>query len=136
MPELQAWAAGFPTALLHVSVAFALLIAGCALHAFITPRREIQLIRQGNAAAAVSFGGVIIGLAIPLAVALAVSNSAIDVGIWGVGAVFVQLALFRLTDFLLSGLPQRIVQGDMAAAGLLVCAKLATAVLLGAALTG
>ena len=42
-----------------------ILAAGAALYALITPHREIRLIREGNAAAAVSFGGVLVGLAIP-----------------------------------------------------------------------
>jgi putative membrane protein len=132
-PELQAWAAGFPLALLHTAVAIVLLIAGAALYALITPHRDIQLIREGNAAAAVSFGGVIVGLALPLAVALTASTSLVDVAIWGLAAVFVQLAVFRLTDLLLHGLPQRIQEGELAAAALLVSAKLATAIILAAA---
>ena len=41
--------------------------------------------------------------------------------------------MFRLTDFLLHGLPQRIQEGEVAAAALLVCAKVATAIILAAA---
>ena len=74
-PELQAWAAGFPLALLHAGVTMLILVAGAALYALITPHREIQLIREGNAAAAVSFGGMLVALGIPLAVSLASSHS-------------------------------------------------------------
>lgn len=135
-PELQAWAAGFPTALLHGGVALVLLMAGLVLYALITPHREVQLIREGNAAAAISFGGVIVGLALPLAVAVMASTSLVDVVIWGLAALFVQLAVFRLTDLLLHGLPQRIQDGELPAALLLVSAKLATAIVLSAAVAG
>lgn len=47
--------------------------------------------------------------------------------------MFVQLAVFRLTDLVLHGLPARIAKGEMAAATLLVAAKLATALVLAAA---
>jgi putative membrane protein len=134
-PELQAWAAGFPLALLHAGVTLLILVAGSALYALITPHREIQLIREGNAAAAVSFGGMLVALGIPLAVSLASSHSLLDIGLWGVATLFVQLLVFRLTDFLLHGLPQRIQEGEMAAAALLVCAKLATAIVLAAAVS-
>ena len=132
-PELQAWAAGFPLALLHAAVALALLAAGATLYALITPHRDIQLIREGNSAAAISFGGVIVGLALPLAIAVTASTSLADVAIWGMAALFVQLAVFRLTDILLHGLPQKIQQGELSAALLLASAKLATAIVLAAA---
>jgi len=47
-----------------------------------------------------------------------------------------QLLAFRVVDLLLTGLPQRIREGQIAAAVVLVGAKLATAVVLSAALTG
>jgi putative membrane protein len=132
-PELQAWATGFPLTLLHSGVTLLILIVGAALYALLTPHREIQLIREGNTAAAVSFGGVLVGLAIPLAVSLTSSTSLIDIGIWGATTLAVQLAVFRLTDLMLHGLPQRIQEGEVSAAALLVGAKLATALILAAA---
>ena len=106
--EVQAFATGFPTTLAHLGVTLALLAAGATLYALFTPWREISLIREGNAAAAVAFSGVLLGLAIPLAVSLSVSTSIKDIVLWGVTA----------------------------AAVLLVGAKLATALILAAALTG
>jgi len=132
-PELQAWASGFPMTLLHAVVTLIILLVGAALYALITPHREISLIREGNSAAAVSFGGVLVALALPLAVSMAVSTSLIDIVLWGAATLFVQLAVFRLTDLLLHGLPQRIQEGELAAAALLASAKLATALILAAA---
>jgi len=48
----------------------------------------------------------------------------------------VQLLIFRLVDILLRGLPRRIQEGEMAAAATLVGAKLATALILAAAVSG
>ena len=93
------------------------------------------MIREGNPAAALSFGGVLVGLAIPLAFALAVSTSMLEIALWGATTTAVQLALFWITDLLLHGLPQRIKEGEIAAAALLVAAKLAGAVILAAAVT-
>ncbi len=134
-PELQAWASGFPVSLLHVAVTLAILAAGAAIYVLITPHREVQLIRERNAAAALSFGGVLVGLAIPLAFALAASTSLVEIALWGATTTVVQLALFWLTDLMLRGLPQRIKQGEIAAAVLLVAAKLAVAAILAAAVT-
>ena len=134
-PELEAWATGFPVTLLHVSVTLLILIAGACLYALLTPHREIQLIREGNAAAALSFGGVLVALALPLAFAMASSTSLMEIALWGATTTAVQLALFWLADLILHGLPQRIREGEVAAAALLVGAKLAAAAVLSAAVT-
>ncbi len=134
--EVQAFATGFPTTLAHLGVTLALLVAGAILYALLTPWKEIALIRHGNAAAAVAFSGVLLGLAIPLAISLSVSTSLKDIALWGVATVVLQLLAFRIVDMLLTGLPQRIREGEVSAAVLLVGAKLSTALILAAALTG
>lgn len=134
--EVQAFASGFPILVLHLLVTLVLMVAGAMIYAVMTPWKEIALIRDGNSAAAVAFGGVLVGLAIPLAVSLSVSTSVRDIAIWGVATVVLQLLVFRLVDMVLTGLPQRIQEGEIAAAVLLVGAKLATALILAAALTG
>jgi putative membrane protein len=135
-PEIQAFATGFPLVLLHAAVTLAFLVVGCFLYGLLTPHREVQLIREGNAAAALSFGGVVAGLAMPLAASLAASTSLIEVGLWGAVVLVVQLLAFRLIDMLLAGLPQRIRENDVAATGLLVAAKLSVALIFSAALFG
>jgi putative membrane protein len=135
-PEIQAFATGFPTTLLHAGVTILILFAGAGLYILLTPHREIALIRAGNAAAALSLGGVLLGLAMPLAVSLQASTSVVEIAIWGVSTVVVQLLVFRVTDFALHGLPQRIQEGEVSAAALLVGAKLATALILAAAVAG
>lgn len=135
-PEIQAFATGFPVMLSHLGVTLLMLIVGATLYALLTPWREIELIREGNAAAAVAFGGVLVGLAVPLSVSLAVSSSLMEIAIWGAATVILQLLTFRLTDILLTGLPQRIREGEVSAAALLVAAKLAAALVLAAAVTG
>lgn len=134
-PEIAAFANGFPLALGHAGVTLVMLILGATLYALLTPHKEITLIREGNAAAALSFAGVLVALTIPLSTALSTSNSLMDIVIWGTSATFVQLLVFRLTDFVLHGLPQRIQEGEISAALLLVGAKIATALILSAAIT-
>ena len=135
-PEAQAFATGFPTTVDHLGVTLALLAIGAVIYALLTPWKEITLIREGNAAASVAFAGVLVGLAIPLAVSLSVSTSVRDILIWGVATVVLQLLVFRIVDLLLTGLPQRIRDGEVSAAVLLVSAKLGSALILAAALSG
>jgi putative membrane protein len=132
-PEIQAFAAGFPVFLAHTGVTVLILFAAAALYVLLTPHKEITLIREGNEAAAVSLGGVLIGLAIPLAASLAASSNLIEIGLWGAVTVIVQLLIFRLVDLVLHGLPRRIQEGEMSAAALLVGAKIATALIIAAA---
>jgi len=135
-PEIQAFATGFPVTLLHFAVTLAILIAGAAAYIMLTPHKEITLIRQGNASAAVSLGGVLVGLAIPLAISLKASTTLIELSLWGIATVLVQLLIFRLVDLVLHGLPKRINDDEMSAAAMLVGAKLATAIVLAAAVSG
>lgn len=135
-PEIQAFATGFPITLLHASVTLIMLILGTTLYALMTPHKEITLIREGNSAAALSLGGVMVGLAIPLAMSLAASTSVAEIVIWGAATTAVQLLVFRCTDMVLKGLPERIQDGEISAAALLVGAKVATALILAAAVAG
>jgi len=132
-PEIQAFAAGFPVFLIHTGVTVAILFAAATIYILLTPHKEITLIREGNIAAGVSLGGVLVGLAIPLAASLRASTNVLEIALWGVVTVFVQLLIFRLTDLVLHGLPKRIQDGELSAAGLLVGAKLATALIIAAA---
>ncbi|HEY0646932.1 DUF350 domain-containing protein [Phenylobacterium sp.] len=132
-PEIQAFAAGFPVFLAHAGVTVVILFAAAALYILLTPHKEITLIREGNTAAALSLAGVLLGLAIPLAASLKASTNVIEIGLWGVVTVVVQLLVFRLVDMILRGLPRRIQEGEVSAAALLVGAKLATAIVIAAA---
>jgi putative membrane protein len=135
-PEIQAFAHGFPITLLHVAVSVVMLVAAAGLYVLLTPHHEIRLIREGNVAAALDVGGVLVGLAIPLAYSLKASTTLFDLALWGVATVAVQLLVFRLVDLVLHGLPRRIHEGEMAAAALLVGAKIATAIIVAASVSG
>jgi putative membrane protein len=80
---------------------------------------------------------VIFGLALSQARSLAAAPSLIEIALWGGAVLAVQLFLFWLVELLLAGLAQRVRdEADMSAAVLLSGAKLATAVILAAAVSG
>jgi putative membrane protein len=58
----------------------------------------------------------------------------IDLVIWGVVALLLQLIVYRLVDLLLGGIPARIAQDESGAAIVLVAAKLSSALILAAGL--
>ena len=135
-PIFQSFLNGFPTLLLHFSVTLGMLGAGIWIYQLITPWHEMRLIRAGNLAAATSFSGAILGLAIPLAFCMATSVGVLDIIIWGFVALVIQLLTFRLAYILLRGLPKRIEDGEIGAAILVVAVKLSVALINAAAIAG
>jgi putative membrane protein len=72
--------------------ALVLVIVFLYLYAIVTPYDDYKLIfEDNNIAAALGFGGAIIGVSIPLYSALVNSVSYSDFAIWGVVAILIQL---------------------------------------------
>lgn len=130
---IQSFVSGVPFLMLHFFTTLVILVAGSALYILITPMDEMALIRDGNQAAAVSLGGAIIGLAIPLAVTMAGSVNVFDIALYGSVALFLQLGCFFGVNVVLKDLPQRIEDGEMSASIFLTFTKLATACITAAA---
>lgn len=86
--------ATLPAFLGHFALAILLIAAGVALHTRLTPVNEWALVREGNAGAAITLAGVILGLAMPLASAIAQSAGVVDALVWGVVALLAQQAAF------------------------------------------
>jgi len=84
------------------------------LFANLTPHREIALIRDGNSAAAITLVGAMVGFVVPLASVIAHSAAIVDLLVWGVVALIVQLGGFFLARLTLPHLPQAIVDGNIA----------------------
>ena len=103
---------GFVTYLLGAVVLFALFQF---IYTRVTPHKEFELIRAGNASAAVALGGAIIGFAIPASNVIAYSISILDFVVWAVIAAVVQLLAFLLTSLVLKGTSERIKKGELAA---------------------
>ncbi len=131
---IDSFVQGFPDFLLYGLVTLAILIAGCVIHVLLTPMKEMKLIREGNTAAGVGLAGIILGLAIPMAASLASATSIWDLLIWGVIAILLQMLAFRVADLILRDLPKRIERNEMGAAVVLAAVKLATAMVMAAAL--
>ncbi len=105
--SLPAFAGYFATAL-------ALLAVFVVLYVFVTPYSELALIREGNAAAAISLGGAVIGYALPIAVAVASSHNIMAMIGWGVVACIVQLMVYVIARLALPQINLAIPQGKVA----------------------
>lgn len=132
----QSFMAGAPILLLHFVLTLLLLVIGVLIYMKITPYHELDLIRDGNTAAAISLAGVLLGLAIPLAFAMAESVNTIDLLIFGVVAIVLQLIGYRVADWVIRDLPARITDGEISAAIWLASVKLSIAAINAAAVGG
>jgi putative membrane protein len=102
----------------------------------LTPHRERELIRAGNAAAAVTLGGAMIGYVIPLATALTQTVSLNEFAAWAALAGLIQIAVFVVVRRLrFPDLSQRIERGEMAPALYLSSISLAVGLLNAASMT-
>ena len=131
---LNAFVAGFPDFIIQLGAALGLFIASLVVYVILTPHKELALIRAGNPSAALAFAGVIIGLAIPLGSCLAYAFGLLDLLIWGVITLLLQLIAFRFADMFLRGLPRRIAEGDVAAAVFLMSIKIGLALIISGAI--
>jgi putative membrane protein len=104
--------AGFDEFLAYLAVSLALLAAFVAIYIRVTPYHEIALIREGNMAASFSLSGSILGFIVPLAAAIQHSVSLVDMAIWGVIALFVQIAAFIAVKLLIPSITRDIPAGN------------------------
>jgi len=109
----------------------AILLAGfAAIYIRITPWAELRLIRAGNAAAAASFAGALLGYALVLASVLANAVSRGDLLTWGVIGLLVQIVAFYVARWLLgAGLTRHMEEGQVSSGLLLGTVSLAAGML-------
>lgn len=125
----NALGSGLPHLLLQFAVAVALLCAGVATYMVATPFRERELIAEGNTAAGVVLLGAILALAIPIAATLATTALVLDLIVWGIVAVLLQLLVIVCISLVFRHLRGAIQHGNVAAALVLAATQLAVALL-------
>ena len=131
---IGALGSGLPMLLLQFLLVLALLIVGIFIYMAVTPFHERELVRNGNPAAATVLGGALVALAIPLAALLATTGVLLDILVWGVVALLLQLLTVTILSHLLRGMRSMIEAGQIAAAIPLVAAQFAIALLNAAAM--
>jgi putative membrane protein len=127
--------AGLPAFLLYFALGLLLLAAFLAIYGAVTPYNEIALIRDGNAAAAISLGGATIGYVLPLSRAIAQSVSVVDMLAWGVVALTAQLVVYFVVAKAVPHFPEAIRAGRVSGATFLAALAVAVGLLNAAAMT-
>lgn len=133
---LNGLGSGLPVLLLHFTVTVLLFLGGVAVYVAITPLHERELLASGNRAAGIVLGGTVVALAIPLAATLVTSLALLDIVIWGVVALVLQIATFGIAVLLFRDLRPMIESGNVAAATTLAALQLAIALLNAGAMAG
>jgi len=95
--------AALPSFFAYFGVAVALVAAFLLVYVNATPYAEFALIREGNMAAAISLSGSLFGFVMPVANAIAHSDTLLDLAAWGCVAGVVQIAAYLAARF---GLPR------------------------------
>ena len=127
--------AGVADHLLYFALSIGGIILFILIYTAITPHREIQLIREGNTAAAISLGGAVIGYTCPLAQAVAQSGSLVDMLMWSAIALVAQLLAYGLSRLLLPHLVTDVKDGKIAPAIFLAAMSIAVGILNAAAMS-
>ena len=131
----QSFLSGLPLLLIHFGVTLIMLALGILIYVIVTPYNEIDLIKKGNQSAALSLSGALVGIAIPLSIAMAGSVNIMDIIIFGAVAIILQLLGYRITDLLLRELPSRIVNNEISAAITMVGIKISISLVNAAAVS-
>ncbi len=127
---------GLPVLIGQLAATLALLGIGMACYMAITPFNEWRLMREGNVAAGVVIAGTLVALAMPLAATLATSVLVLDIVLWGLVSLIIQLIAFMAATALIRGLRGMIEAGNVAAALVLVGIQVAVALLNAGAMAG
>jgi putative membrane protein len=136
MEYLSALITGLPFLISHLFITLCLLFIGITSYIFLTPIKELKLIKDGNISASISFSGALLGIGIPLASSLSVSNSILEIIIWGLTAIVLQLLCFKVTDTFLKDLSKRIEDNQLATSILLFSIKISVSLINSAAIIG
>lgn len=128
-------ARGIDEFFLYLVASLALLALFICIYIWITPYRELALIREGNAAASASLSGTVLGFAIPLAYAVAQSVNLAEMAMWGVIALVVQILVFFAVTRMIPSAARDIPAGKIAPGILLGSMSLATGILNAACMT-
>lgn len=126
---------GIPAFLAYFAVAIVLVLLFIRIYTWMTPQDELAQIRANNAAAAIAFGGALIGFALPLSSAITHSMSLLDCAVWGAVALVVQVLTFVVLRGVIKQLPARINQGEIATGTIVAASAIAVGLINAACMT-
>jgi len=132
---LLGYLTGLPLFAAYLGLGLLLLGAFVFIYIRITPYKEISLIRDGNAAAAASLGGAIIGFVLPVASSIENSVALLDMLLWALISLVVQLLAFVIARAMIPAISKNVEQGQLASGVFLGAIAIALGLLNAACMT-
>jgi len=129
--------AGLDNFALYFGLSILFLFIFKLVYALVTPHDEWKLVKEDkNVAAAIGFGGAIIGFAIALGSAASNSVAVIDFAIWAIVAVIAQSLAFAILRFsFMPKIAERINNKEISAGVMLASMSIAVGLLNAACMT-
>ena len=129
--------AGLDNFAVYFGLSIVFLFVFKLVYALVTPHDEWKLVKEEkNVAAAIGFGGAIVGFAIALASAATHSVAIVDFVIWAVVAIIAQSLAFALLRFtFMPKIAQRINENEVSAGVMLASMSIAVGLLNAACMT-
>lgn len=115
--------------------ALGFLLVFCTIYCKVTPYDELKLVHEGKVAPAISFGGAFIGFVLPLHSAITNSVEFVDMLLWALIAMLVQILVFSIVRLIFKDLVKQIEDNQVAAASLLAFFSVAIGILNAASMT-
>ncbi len=119
----------------HVIAAAILLGVFIVLYTKLTPFDEMALIHAGKASAALSFGGALVGFSLTLAAAIIYNAGLLQVIVWAIVAMVVQIVVYAVASRLLHTVRTEIEAGNAAMGGFIGAISLVAGIINAACLS-
>lgn len=118
-------------------IAVAIVMTGCFAFVYLklTPLKELHLIKEGNVACALSFGGALIGFAITITSSMSTSLSLLGFLIWSLLAIIIQLMVYYVATHIIKKASIELANNNIAVGCLFAAFSIAIGLINGAALS-
>jgi len=120
---------GLPAFLVYFIVASVLVAAYLFVYTWITAHDEFALLKANNTSAAIALGLSMVGFVLPLTSSIGHADGVVDMTIWGVIALIVQVGVYYAARMAVPNLSTRIEAGEIAPAIWLGAASVAAGML-------
>lgn len=107
------------TYLIYIASALVMLGIFTLVYTTVTRYKEFELIREGNIAAVLSYGGALVGFSFTLCSSIAVHASFTMFLVWGLAAMVVQLVVYMGVSQAIRGMNEAIEENNIAMGGLI-----------------
>lgn len=117
------------TYLSYMSIGILMALLFTITYTLITPVRELRLIKQGNLACALSFGGALLGFCLAIGSAMIHSLDLANFILWAICAALVQILVYGAISRIIGNIGTQLAQNNIAVGALCGFLSLAIGIL-------